>query len=295
MLQPAGVRRRVTTSSIVRSGTPPLDRGQFFGRVLQRRDAAGLVLSETRHPAGGSVPAHAHAGALVTLVIEGLIDERVGRRADLCESGSVVFHPAGESHANSFGAHGARCFNVQLADGWLERTVDGGGSGVSTQDRVVRPSSTVTGQALALRREAMVGDALPLALEGRALLLLASLLDRSSEAPRHDRYPAWVGRAEEQLRESAAQPPSTELLAAEAGVHPVHFTRVFRAYAGCTPGEFVRRRRIEWACERLRRSTVSLSDVAHAAGFSDQSHFTRIFRRIVGVTPGAYRRAIGAQ
>lgn len=264
--------------------------------MLQRRDAAGLVLSETRHAPGGSVPWHAHAGALVTLVLDGAIDERVGRRTDLCEPGTVVFHPAGEAHANSFGAVGARCFNVQLADGWLERTVNGGdGYGVSTLDRVVRPRSVVTGQALALRREAMAGDALPLALEGRTLLLLAALLDNPGARDAGPAYPAWVGRAEEQLRESAAEPPSTEDLAAEAGVHPVHFTRVFRAYAGCTPGEYVRRRRIEWACERLRRSAASLSDVAQAAGFSDQSHFTRIFRRIVGVTPGAYRRAIGAQ
>jgi AraC-like DNA-binding protein len=37
---------------------------------------------------------------------------------------------------------------------------------------------------------------------------------------------------------------------------------------------------------------LSLSDVAAACGFADQSHLTRVFTRMVGVTPGAWRRAL---
>jgi AraC-like DNA-binding protein len=35
------------------------------------------------------------------------------------------------------------------------------------------------------------------------------------------------------------------------------------------------------------------TDVAPAAGFTDQSHLHRHFRRRLGLTPGQYARAVG--
>jgi AraC family transcriptional regulator len=37
---------------------------------------------------------------------------------------------------------------------------------------------------------------------------------------------------------------------------------------------------------------MSLSDVALACGFSDQSHLTRVFTGMVRLSPGAWRRAL---
>jgi AraC-like DNA-binding protein len=62
---------------------------------------------------------------------------------------------------------------------------------------------------------------------------------------------------------------------------------------GIAPHNWLLTRRIEVAKEQLRSSQLSLSDVALACGFADQSHFTRVFTRMVGVSPGAWRRARG--
>jgi AraC-like DNA-binding protein len=35
---------------------------------------------------------------------------------------------------------------------------------------------------------------------------------------------------------------------------------------------------------------MSLSEVAYATGFADQSHITRVFKQVVGITPGLYAR-----
>jgi len=72
-------------------------------------------------------------------------------------------------------------------------------------------------------------------------------------------------------------------------VHPAHLARVFRAREGCSIGEFARRCRIEWAASQLATTSASLSTLAHAAGFCDQSHFTRVFARQLGMSPGRYR------
>jgi AraC family transcriptional regulator len=50
--------------------------------------------------------------------------------------------------------------------------------------------------------------------------------------------------------------------------------------------------RIEVAKEKLHDRRLSLSEVALACGFADQSHLTRVFTRTVGVNPGAWRRAL---
>ena len=82
-------------------------------------------------------------------------------------------------------------------------------------------------------------------------------------------------------------------LAEEVGVHPSHLARELRRTYGVSVGELVRRRRIEYALERLRSNDASLAEIAVDCGFTDQSHLTRSFRRVVGSTPGEYRRRIG--
>jgi AraC family transcriptional regulator len=82
-------------------------------------------------------------------------------------------------------------------------------------------------------------------------------------------------------------------LALEAGVHPVHLARVFRARHGISPGEYLRRRRLDWAAHRLAESAVPIADIALEAGFADQSHLTRSFHRWMGLTPLQYRRCRG--
>ena len=39
----------------------------------------------------------------------------------------------------------------------------------------------------------------------------------------------------------------------------------------------------------LARTTLSLSEIAYAVGFADQSHLARHFRQTLGLTPGQFR------
>jgi AraC-like DNA-binding protein len=49
-------------------------------------------------------------------------------------------------------------------------------------------------------------------------------------------------------------------------------------------------RRIEAVQRRLLETSASLSEIALACGFADQSHLTRVFRAQVGQSPAHWRR-----
>jgi transcriptional regulator GlxA family with amidase domain len=78
-------------------------------------------------------------------------------------------------------------------------------------------------------------------------------------------------------------------LAEVAGLSTCHFARVFKQTEGMSPHQYVLHCRIKRAKELLAGTEMPLSEIAIAAGFSDQSHYTRCFREIIGVTPGDYR------
>jgi AraC family transcriptional regulator len=127
-----------------------------------------------------------------------------------------------------------------------------------------------------------------LAIEGLACELLAAAARRRERATRR---PAWLARVEELLHAESDGRLDMARLAGEAGVHPMHLTRVFRQQHGMSMGAFARRLKIEAACAALARSREPLADIACALGFSDQSHFTRTFRAATGLTPGRFRAA----
>ena len=81
-------------------------------------------------------------------------------------------------------------------------------------------------------------------------------------------------------------------VARECRLSVSHFSRAFRRTMGVAPHNWLLTRRIEVAKEKLRNTGLSLSEVALACGFADQSHLTRVFTGMVGVSPGAWRRAL---
>lgn len=85
-----------------------------------------------------------------------------------------------------------------------------------------------------------------------------------------------------------------EQLAAEAGLSPFHFVRVFTAAFHVTPHQYVQARRAARA-KTLLAGHVTPSDVAAAVGLADQSHLNRWFKRAYGVTPAQYQQQIGTR
>ena len=80
-------------------------------------------------------------------------------------------------------------------------------------------------------------------------------------------------------------------LASIAGTSIHHFARGFKQSANVTPHHYLVQKRVERARELLARTELSLSEIAYAVGFSDQSHLTRHFRQTLGVTPRQFRWA----
>lgn len=104
-----------------------------------------------------------------------------------------------------------------------------------------------------------------------------------------DKGPSSLLRVRERLLDRLYDPPSTDELAAIAGLDPSYLNRSFTRRFGLPPHRFLNAARLERAREMLRRGH-SATFVAHTLGFTDPSHFNRRFRAAFGVTPGRYAR-----
>ena len=70
---------------------------------------------------------------------------------------------------------------------------------------------------------------------------------------------------------------------------PFHFHRVFQALLGETPGDFVKRLRLERALGMMAHARPeSLTSIALACGFASSSDFSRAFRQRFGVPPSLF-------
>ncbi|HEV2679375.1 MAG TPA: helix-turn-helix transcriptional regulator, partial [Rhodanobacter sp.] len=133
-------------------------------------------------------------------------------------------------------------------------------------------------------------------VESLATALLIHMLRGYSSLARQDEPPLKsVGQAS--LRRALAyieDQPNTRIsmddLAGAAGLSRFHFSRLFRKHVGVSPAAYIERSRLERAKAMIKLGQMSLTDIAYAVGFADQSHFTRRFRRYEGCTPSQYAR-----
>jgi AraC family transcriptional regulator len=265
-----------------------LPEGRFGGEPIGGRRVDGLRLTETTYAPELELPRHAHELACFVVVLDGVFDEAFGRRARDCGPLSLIFRPAGEVHSDRFRRAGARCLNVEVEPAWLER--------VRRCSAVLDDSAEFRGAAFAwlgvkLAREfRLADDVSSLAIESCVLEIVAAAA-RERARPAGGRARPWLERAREYLATHYAEGVTVADVAGEVGVHPAHLARAFRAHAGCTIGDYVRRLRVAFASRELAATERPLAEVGHAAGFCDQGHFTRAFKRQTGLTPAEFRRS----
>jgi transcriptional regulator GlxA family with amidase domain len=80
------------------------------------------------------------------------------------------------------------------------------------------------------------------------------------------------------------------VLAAAASMSVRHFTRVFTAEVGQSPGRFVEQVRLDAARTDLEAADDTLDVVAGRCGLGSAESLRRVFHRHLGVSPDAYRR-----
>jgi transcriptional regulator GlxA family with amidase domain len=101
--------------------------------------------------------------------------------------------------------------------------------------------------------------------------------------------PRVVRRLREHIDSNIDQRISVEALAKLANLSVCYFVRAFKLSVGVTPHDYLIRRRVKRTMELLSGTDMSLSEIALAAGFADQSHCARRFRQHVGMSPRDYR------
>jgi AraC-like DNA-binding protein len=116
------------------------------------------------------------------------------------------------------------------------------------------------------------------------------LLREQAAGTRGGLAPWQLKRAEALMSENLSVQVPLGQVAEECGLSVRHLARAFRQSTGVPPHRWLLDRRVERAKELLPNSKLSLSDVALACGFGDQSHFTRTFTAAVRLSPGVWRR-----
>lgn len=87
-----------------------------------------------------------------------------------------------------------------------------------------------------------------------------------------------------------AEPLELAPLAEVANFSAYHFHRLFAAWMGVTLGDYVQRRRIEIAAQRLAaQPRLAVLEVALDVGFGSGEAFARAFKKRLGLTPSAWR------
>ncbi len=108
--------------------------------------------------------------------------------------------------------------------------------------------------------------------------------------------PAWMGttttvsRALKLINEGALDDDNMTTLCDRLGVSPRHLNRLFTKHIGASPKTVAQTRRLHFAKRLIDETTLSLTDIAMAAGYGSVRRFNDHFQQTYQRAPGSIRK-----
>lgn len=254
-----------------------------------------LILSEGFYAQYEFKP-HYHLDYHIGLVFDGVQRQQFQGQSVLLGPGRISVMPPGEVHdgcGHEQCAYRMRTFRLAprlLADSveaLSGKSIEPALAGAMIEDR------RIASQLVQLFEGVQHPDGLDaLPVEEAWLTLFEPLLTRlkvvTPEQVTGGLAMVHLQRVREFCYDNLASKISLEQLAALCGLSRYQFLRRFERSTGLTPHNWLTQLRLEKACLLLRQPGHTLTEVALAVGFYDQSHFIRAFRKAYAVPPSQY-------
>lgn len=259
--------------------------------TLVRRDAMAVVDYRCDAAPGERPFAESHRAFTLSYVRKGSFGcENAGRFFELVAGSLLVGHPGDEYMCTHDHVCGDECLSFQFTPALVDAL---GGQRQAWRAGAAPPLPEL--MVLGELAQAAADGSSDVGLDEVGLLLAARFLGLvSGEKPR---APAAQPRDRRRAVEAALwidaqahEAIDLESAAAEAGLSPFHFLRLFTRVIGVTPHQYLVRARLRRAARLLAEGERPITDVAYDVGFGDLSNFVRTFHRAARVSPRDFRR-----
>ncbi|SKB48429.1 chromate resistance protein ChrB domain-containing protein [Daejeonella lutea] len=123
--------------------------------------------------------------------------------------------------------------------------------------------------------------------------LLLQVYHQYLKKEKGSRTPAWAKSLKEMIQDQldTNMTLSLQQASSELEINPAYLSREFsKHFDNLSFGDYMRKLRIDKACQLIETAEHSLTEIAYLTGFSDQSHFTRIFKKQTGASPANYKK-----
>ena len=254
--------------------SPP---GRYNGRMATTR------LDIHHYPDASAAHSHELQAQLV-FGLQGSLELEYGASGGRVQHGSVAIIAPGERHA-FFSPDQGNCLVLDIDS---DSPLAGLEHERSRQRRLLEGNQLLTlssEQGALVRSLAGLIRSQPHLTDTSAALLVSALLGQPA-AP--TRLP--LAQLNRYIDAHLAHPLGVQDLATVAGLSASRLNHWCLQELGCTPLEYVRQRRLQYARQRLQHSALPLSRIAAECGYSSQSAFSQAFRRHRQISPSALRR-----
>ena len=85
---------------------------------------------------------------------------------------------------------------------------------------------------------------------------------------------------------------SVRLIAQQVDVSPSYLTVLFQKNLQISPGEYIRRIKLQESKQMIRENNLNFTEIAAALQYSTVHHFSRQFKEKFGITPTEYARSV---
>ena len=101
-----------------------------------------------------------------------------------------------------------------------------------------------------------------------------------------------IRQAQQYISTHVRQKLSVPLVAKQVDVSPSYLTALFHKNLQISPGEYIRRTKLQESKQMIRENNLNFTEIAAALQYSTVHHFSRQFKEKFGITPTEYAKSV---